>query len=198
MKLARGWLLRAARPALPTRVAQLTHPDAGGRGPDLGTGVRPYRGAGRAGRQDRDLAAGAGRDGRVLAEPLVSPRDLPSFDNSAVDGYAVTLADLDETRTLPVVGRIAAGAPNDGPLVPGTTTRIFNGGEAAAGRRHDLHAGGCRRLGRSRGVRRWAMARRQPAPTRGGHRARRGGSTRGGVACGRRTSRLPPPSGSKP
>ncbi|MFZ0247668.1 MAG: hypothetical protein WAL68_18485, partial [Candidatus Binatus sp.] len=32
--------------------------------------------------------------GRVLAEDISSPRDIPGFDNSAMDGYAVRAADL--------------------------------------------------------------------------------------------------------
>src|SRR3546814_14374158 len=49
--------------------------------------------------------------GRILAEDIVSPVDVPPAPNSAVDGYAVFHADLDpeaETR-LPVIGRITAG-----------------------------------------------------------------------------------------
>ena len=48
--------------------------------------------------------------GRVLAEDVAAPRNVPPHDNSAVDGYAVFHADLNpdgETR-LPVAGRIAA------------------------------------------------------------------------------------------
>src|SRR5215210_1779656 len=51
-------------------------------------------------------------DGRVLAEDVVAPLDLPPFDNSAVDGFAVRFADLQlpgETL-LPVRGRMAAGS----------------------------------------------------------------------------------------
>jgi hypothetical protein len=32
--------------------------------------------------------------GRVASEPIISPIDLPTFDNSAVDGYAVSATDL--------------------------------------------------------------------------------------------------------
>jgi molybdopterin molybdotransferase len=67
-------------------------------------------------------------DGRVLAEDLVAPIDLPPFDNAAVDGYAVRAADCaasGETR-LPLVGRVPAGqAP--GELPPGAAVRIFTG-----------------------------------------------------------------------
>ncbi|MFV3075774.1 gephyrin-like molybdotransferase Glp [Niveispirillum fermenti] len=62
---------------------------------------------------------------RVLADDILSPRDLPPFDNSAVDGYAVRLADLG--RALTVAGPALAGGPTM--LVPplGTALRIFTG-----------------------------------------------------------------------
>jgi molybdopterin molybdotransferase len=66
-------------------------------------------------------------DGRVLAEDVSAPHDLPPFDNSAVDGYAVCLADLEVTSCLPVEGRITAGAPGAAALKPGTARRIFTG-----------------------------------------------------------------------
>lgn len=66
-------------------------------------------------------------DGRVLAEDLIAPVDLPPFDNAAVDGYAVRLADLATTQDLPVDGRIAAGAPVTRALSQATTRRIFTG-----------------------------------------------------------------------
>ena len=67
--------------------------------------------------------------GRILAEDLVAPDDVPPHDNSAVDGYAVTFDDLDseaDTR-LPVRGRAAAGHPLGGPADRGTAVRIFTG-----------------------------------------------------------------------
>jgi len=67
--------------------------------------------------------------GRILAEDVVSPRDVPPHNNSAVDGYAVYFADLDtagETR-LPVTGRVAAGHPLDRPARRGEALRIFTG-----------------------------------------------------------------------
>jgi molybdopterin molybdotransferase len=67
-------------------------------------------------------------DGRVLAEELIAPIDLPPFDNAAVDGYAVRAGDLapaGETR-LPLGGRVPAGhAPAD--PGPGFAVRIFTG-----------------------------------------------------------------------
>jgi molybdopterin molybdotransferase len=71
----------------------------------------------------------AGALGRVLAEDLVAPRDVPPHDNSAVDGYAVFHADLDpENETvLPVGGRAAAGHPLGRPARRGEAIRIFTG-----------------------------------------------------------------------
>jgi molybdopterin molybdotransferase len=74
-------------------------------------------------------------DGRVLAEDIAAPLDLPPFDNSAVDGYAVRFADLaagGET-VLAVVGRIAAGAALERPVPEGGAVRIFTGAPLPAG-----------------------------------------------------------------
>lgn len=67
----------------------------------------------------------AAADGRVLATGLVASLDLPPWPNSAMDGYAVRLADW-QGQPLPVSQRIFAGhAPM--PLEPGTCARIFTG-----------------------------------------------------------------------
>ena len=67
--------------------------------------------------------------GRILAEDVVAPRDVPPHDNAAVDGYAVAFADLAEGRDmrLRVVARIAAGHALDGTVQPETAVRIFTG-----------------------------------------------------------------------
>ncbi len=51
--------------------------------------------------------------GRILAEDVVAPHDVPPHDNSAVDGYAVHFDDIDPEgdTVLPVTGRAAAGHP---------------------------------------------------------------------------------------
>ncbi len=65
--------------------------------------------------------------GRVLAEQLTSCVDLPPWDNSAMDGYAVNSVDLvSENIRLPVSQRIPAGVTGDR-LQPGTAARIFTG-----------------------------------------------------------------------
>lgn len=76
-----------------------------------------------------EVAALAQADGRVLAQDVVAPLDLPPFANSAVDGYAVRFADLaasGETR-LPVAGRVAAGADASGVTTRGIAVRVFTG-----------------------------------------------------------------------
>ncbi|MBV8836820.1 MAG: molybdopterin molybdotransferase MoeA [Alphaproteobacteria bacterium] len=72
--------------------------------------------------------------GRVLARDVVAPIDLPPFDNSAVDGYAVRHADLgsDET-TLRIVDRLTAGRAAARTLAPGEAIRIFTGAPMPAG-----------------------------------------------------------------
>lgn len=70
-----------------------------------------------------------GARGRVVAQDVKAPADLPPFDNSAVDGYAVRHSDLrpDKETTLAVSGRLAAGARANIALTPGTAIRIFTG-----------------------------------------------------------------------
>ncbi|HET6307069.1 MAG TPA: gephyrin-like molybdotransferase Glp [Rhodopila sp.] len=66
-------------------------------------------------------------DGRILAQDVIASVDLPPFDNSAVDGYAVRFADLAGRSSMPVSGRLAAGAPATDPLPPAAARRIFTG-----------------------------------------------------------------------
>lgn len=71
--------------------------------------------------------------GRVLAEPLISRVDLPGWDNSAMDGYAMRVADLDAGGGwLPISQRIAAGHCGT-TLAPGTAARIFTGAPVPEG-----------------------------------------------------------------
>ena len=66
--------------------------------------------------------------GLALAEDVASGVSLPGFDNSAMDGYAVRVADLAETpRTLPVVGAIGAGQTGVDVLEPGAVAKIMTG-----------------------------------------------------------------------
>ncbi|TYO95799.1 molybdopterin molybdochelatase [Geothermobacter ehrlichii] len=72
--------------------------------------------------------------GRILAEPVCAPWDLPMWDNSAMDGFAVRCADAVAGAELPVVATIAAGASGVGVEVrPGTAVRILTGAPTPAG-----------------------------------------------------------------
>jgi molybdopterin molybdotransferase len=77
-------------------------------------------------------------DGSVLAEQVTSTTPLPSFDNSAMDGYAVRAADLggasaDTPVTLPVRGEIAAGDTGDYRVEPGSCLQIMTGARLPEG-----------------------------------------------------------------
>lgn len=70
--------------------------------------------------------------GLVLGSPLLSPFDLPAFDNSAMDGFAMRWSDASPGSVLPIAFEAAAGS--DPPELPaGTTARIFTGGRVPAG-----------------------------------------------------------------
>ncbi len=64
--------------------------------------------------------------GRVLARAQRSTMDVPPMDNSAMDGYAIRLSDLQAGKSLPVKQKIMAGAVGK-PLEPGSAARIFTG-----------------------------------------------------------------------
>lgn len=68
-------------------------------------------------------------DGRILAQDVLAPLDLPPFDNAAVDGYAVRFDDLgrEGETTLPIIGRVAAGTFLRGAAIDGRAVRIFTG-----------------------------------------------------------------------
>ena len=68
--------------------------------------------------------------GRVLAEDIISPINVPSHTNSAMDGYAVRAADLPDegVREFPVPGTSWAGRPWLKPIEPGQAVQIMTGG----------------------------------------------------------------------
>lgn len=71
-------------------------------------------------------------DGRIVAQPLISTLDVPAWDNSQMDGYAVRAAEIQPGKPMPVSQRIPAGHPGQ-PLQPGTVARIFTGAAMPAG-----------------------------------------------------------------
>jgi len=65
--------------------------------------------------------------GRVLASAVISPLNVPGFDNSAMDGYALNVGNIDDLApSFPVVQRIAAGQTGVA-LAINTAARIFTG-----------------------------------------------------------------------
>ena len=76
--------------------------------------------------------------GCILSEAVVADVDLPPFDNSSMDGYAVRVADVADASDsnpvkLPVVGDIAAGSKSVYSVQPGLSTRIMTGAPIPAG-----------------------------------------------------------------
>nr|CBX80144.1 Molybdopterin biosynthesis protein moeA [Erwinia amylovora ATCC BAA-2158] len=71
--------------------------------------------------------------GRITAHAVISPLNVPPFDNSAMDGYALRLADLAPGVALPVAGKAFAGRPYDGEWPAGSCIRIMTGAPLPAG-----------------------------------------------------------------
>lgn len=71
--------------------------------------------------------------GLTLADPVVSPIDVPGFDNSAMDGYALAVSDFTALpETFPVTQRIAAGQTGIA-LEANSAARIFTGAPTPPG-----------------------------------------------------------------
>ncbi len=71
--------------------------------------------------------------GRILAENAISDVNLPPFEKSAMDGFAVRGSDFegqgDSELELMVLGESAAGAPFSEPVPPGSCVAIYTGAE---------------------------------------------------------------------
>ncbi|MBT0654497.1 molybdopterin molybdotransferase MoeA [Geomobilimonas luticola] len=65
--------------------------------------------------------------GRLLAEDIIAPWDIPLWDNSAMDGFAVRAADCRPGTTLPVTSFLPAGGSGTIPLAAGSAIRIMTG-----------------------------------------------------------------------
>ena len=70
---------------------------------------------------------------RVLAEDVISPVNVPSHNNSTMDGYALRLADLDSADTLQLAGQSLAGHPFAGVVPAGQCVRIMTGASVPEG-----------------------------------------------------------------
>jgi molybdopterin molybdotransferase len=73
--------------------------------------------------------------GRVLAQDIISPLDVPAHDNSAMDGFALRGSELkaDDATTLRVIATVYAGRPSEVEPGPGECVRIMTGGVMPAG-----------------------------------------------------------------
>jgi molybdopterin molybdotransferase len=76
--------------------------------------------------------------GRVLAAPVVAPIDVPAFDRSAMDGFALVGADTTgagdySPLSFPVVGQAMPGHPYEGTVAAGSAVRIMTGAAMPAG-----------------------------------------------------------------
>ncbi|HYG22184.1 MAG TPA: gephyrin-like molybdotransferase Glp [Verrucomicrobiae bacterium] len=77
-------------------------------------------------------------DGRYLAQGITAPLNLPGFNNSSMDGYAVRASDIAQAAKgspvhLRVVGRVAAGQHTDLAIQSGEAMRVFTGSMVPAG-----------------------------------------------------------------
>ncbi len=84
---------------------------------------------------ERETVGLADALGRVLADDVISPIDVPAHDNSAMDGYALAAAELrsDGPTRLRVVGTAFAGTPWAGQAAQGECLRIMTGAVLPAG-----------------------------------------------------------------
>ncbi len=71
--------------------------------------------------------------GRVLAEDVTAPWNLPSFSNSAMDGYALRAEDCRDGRVLPIIDYIPAGGHATKAVTPGTAIKIMTGAPVPEG-----------------------------------------------------------------
>ncbi|MGE3276971.1 MAG: gephyrin-like molybdotransferase Glp [Vicinamibacterales bacterium] len=76
--------------------------------------------------------------GRVVAEPVIAPHDVPPFARAAMDGYAVVAADLagatrETPRELRILERVYTGALPSSTIAPGTCAEIATGAPMPAG-----------------------------------------------------------------
>ena len=81
----------------------------------------------RVARLERERVPISSAAGRVIAEDLSAPRDMPQWDNSAMDGYAVRSADCGLPVTLKLTGYQAAGDAVSPGVSPGCAVKIMTG-----------------------------------------------------------------------
>ena len=82
---------------------------------------------------EEEIVALSEIDGRVLAEDLTAPINLPTFDNSAMDGFAVRASEAATGARLRSTGEVAAGIVFEDEVCEGECVRIFTGSPIPAG-----------------------------------------------------------------
>lgn len=75
----------------------------------------------------------ANSQGHILAEDVLSPLNMPPFDNSAMDGYAFRFAEWVDGQTLAIAGTALAGQPFTADIPAGACLRIMTGAQVPAG-----------------------------------------------------------------
>lgn len=83
--------------------------------------------------QEQELCSLMQARGRILAEDVISQVNVPPSDNSAMDGYAMVAADLQDTDSLKLIGAAYAGIPFAGSVSKGQCVRIMTGAIIPAG-----------------------------------------------------------------
>ena len=132
-----------------------------------------------------ELIPVADADGRILAEDLVSGVDLPPFDYSAMDGYAVRAADFTGAGPWQMSVSLEQRAGESGQrLTPGTAARIFTGAPLLEGSDSVIMQEDSERAGDS-------VTFRLP-PRQGSHVRRRGEDLAVGTVALARGTRLDP------
>lgn len=72
-------------------------------------------------------------EGKVLAENVYAPVDIPAFPQSSMDGYAFSFEGWKQHKKLKIVGEVVAGTNKKITLGPENTVRIFTGGAVPIG-----------------------------------------------------------------
>ena len=71
--------------------------------------------------------------GRVLAEDVLAPWDMPLCNNTAMDGYAVRTADCQQAAELRITGYVPAGEVPSAPVEPGCAVKVMTGAPVPGG-----------------------------------------------------------------
>ncbi|MEO6902559.1 MAG: gephyrin-like molybdotransferase Glp [Bacteroidia bacterium] len=71
--------------------------------------------------------------GSVVSKTVLSPVNLPLFNQSAMDGYAFLFSDYKRKKVIKIIGKVPAGKTFKGKIVSGQAVRIFTGAPVPSG-----------------------------------------------------------------